>query len=79
MMGGGIRIRQDGGFFFAENDTLRLVGIGTSPKEALADYCTHQAHFQQYYTRLPTSAVIGEGRRLKRLFQNCREASSRRR
>ena len=65
-----VRIRQDEGFFFAENDTLRLAGTGTNPEEALTDFCMHLVHFHQYYTQIPSSEVLGEGKRLKQLFQS---------
>lgn len=65
-----VRVRQDEDFFFAENDTLRLMGTGTNPEEALTDFCMHLMHFQQYYTQIPSREVAGEGKRLKQLFQN---------
>lgn len=64
-----VRVRQDEDFCFAENDTLRLVGTGTNSEEALADFCLHLVHFHQYYTRIPAGEIVGEGKRLKRLFE----------
>ncbi len=65
-----VRVRQDEDFFFAENDTLRLTGTGTSPEEAVADFRVHLAYFHQYYTQIPSSEVVGEAKRLKQLFQS---------
>ena len=65
-----VRVRQDEDFFFAENDTLRLVGTGSNPREALADFCMHLVHFHQYYTRIPASQLTEEAKRLKQIFQS---------
>lgn len=64
-----VRVRQDEDFFFAENDTLCLVGTGSNPREALADFCVHLVHFHQYYTRIPASQLTEEAKRLKQVFQ----------
>lgn len=64
-----VHVRQDEEYFFAENGTLGLMGTGKNPEQALADFCLHLVHFHQYYTRLPADKVVGEGQRLKRLFE----------
>ena len=63
-----IRVRKEEEFFFAENETLQIVGIGTSTNEAMENFVVHLLHFHQYYARLPSNKVIGEGKRLKQLY-----------
>jgi hypothetical protein len=65
-----VRVRQDEDFFFAENETLRIVGTGTNPQEALVDFSMHLMHFHQYYTRISADQLTGEAKRLKELFQS---------
>lgn len=64
-----VRFRQDGEYFFAENDTLQLVGTGTSAVEALADFFEHYMYFHRYYANIPFDRLTGEAVRLKRAFQ----------
>jgi hypothetical protein len=65
-----VHIRQDEDYFFAENDTLRLMGTGTNPEEAMADFCMHLVHFHQYYTRISANQLTGEAKQLKQFFQS---------
>ena len=65
-----VRVRHDEGFFFAENETLQLVGTGSDVEAALADFSMHLVHFHQYYSSLPEDRVIGEGKRLRNLFRD---------
>jgi hypothetical protein len=65
-----VRVRQDEDFFFAENETLRLVGTGTNPAQALVDFSMHLMHFHQYYTQIPPGQLTGDAKRLKQLFQS---------
>lgn len=64
-----VRVRQEGGFFFAENETLRIVGTGTDTEEALRDFSFQLMYFHHYYTQIPAHKVVGEAERLKRLYQ----------
>lgn len=64
-----VRVRQDEDFFFAENETLRIVGTGTDPAEALVDFSMHLMHFHQYYTKISAGQLTGEAKELKRLYQ----------
>jgi len=63
-----IRIRKDGDYYFAANDTLAIEGTGLSASDAIADFCTHVIHFHSYYENLSTNQVMGEGARLKEVF-----------
>lgn len=64
-----VRVRQDEDFFFAENETLRIVGTGTNTEEALVDFSMHLMHFHQYYTKISAGQLTGEAKELKRLYQ----------
>ncbi|MEW6249077.1 MAG: hypothetical protein AB1716_00395 [Planctomycetota bacterium] len=64
-----VRVRQEEDFFFAENETLRLVATGTNLEEALGDFSFQLTYFHQYYTQIPADKVVGEAKRLKRLYQ----------
>jgi len=65
-----VRVRQDEDYFFAENDTLRLMGTGTKPEEALDDFFMHLVHFHQYYMQVSAKQLTGEAKQLKQLFQS---------
>jgi hypothetical protein len=65
-----VRVRQDEDFFFAENETLRIIGTGTNPEEALVDFSLHLLHFHQYYAQISASRLTGEAKQLKRFFQS---------
>jgi hypothetical protein len=66
----GINVTQDGAWFFAENETLNVVGTGGSLEEAVLDIEHHIVHFWQYYRSLQDSQVTGDAVRLKKLFSN---------
>jgi len=55
--------------FFAENDTLVVVGTGRSPTEAIDDLGRHIIHFYQYYKKLPWDKVTGDAVRLKKIYE----------
>jgi len=42
-----VRISSKDNLFFAENETLVVVGTGSSPTEAIDDLCKHIIHFYQ--------------------------------
>jgi hypothetical protein len=66
----GIKVTQDGPWFFAENETLKVVGTGESYEEAVRDLEQHIIHFWRYYQSLQDSQVTGDAVRLKGLFSN---------
>ena len=66
----GINVTRDGAWFFAENESLNVVGTGGSIEEALLDVEHHIVHFWQYYRSLQDSQVTGDAVRLKKLFSN---------
>jgi len=55
--------------FFAENDTLVVVGTGSSPTEAIDDLGKHIIHFYQYYKKLSWNKVTGDAVRLKKIYE----------
>lgn len=57
------------GVFFAENETLVVVGTGSSSAEAIDDMCKHILHFHQYYRTLPLDKVTGDAVRLKKVYE----------
>ena len=63
-----VRIRNEGIYFFAGNETLAIEGTGLSASEAIDDFGFHVTHFYQYYQTLTDEQVSGEAVRLKRLF-----------
>ena len=65
-----ISVRKEEKFFFAENETLQVVGIGATANEAMEDFVVHLLHFHQYYAKLPANKVMGEGTKLKELYGN---------
>jgi hypothetical protein len=55
--------------FFAENETLVVVGSGSSVTEAIDDMFKHIIHFYQYYRKLPLDKVTGDAVRLKKIYE----------
>ena len=65
-----VQIAQDGEWFFAENEALRVVGSGRSFEEAVFDLEQHIVHFWEYYKSLQDSQVIGDAVRLKNVYSH---------
>jgi|GEM_PF-3368768 len=63
-----VHIYRDGDFVFAANEELVIIGHGTSPDEAVADFVGHVLHFAEEYSQLPHDRVTGDAVRLKALF-----------
>ncbi|MDP2682275.1 MAG: hypothetical protein Q8P28_05645 [Deltaproteobacteria bacterium] len=59
----------DDNVFFAENETLVVVGTGKSLTEAMADLSEHIIHFYNYYKKLPFDKVTGDAIRLKKVYE----------
>jgi hypothetical protein len=66
----GVNVTQDGAWFFAENEALKVVGTGGSLEEAVLDLEHHIVHFWQYYRSLEDSQVTGDAIRLKNIFSS---------
>jgi hypothetical protein len=64
-----VRTRSEGDFVFAENETLRTFAYGRTLEEALEQFEDHVVHFYEYYASLGDDQVVGEGARLKNLFE----------
>jgi hypothetical protein len=64
----GIRLRREGEFFFAENDTLSVYASGSTPEEAIADFKAIAGSFAEEYRGLTADQVIGLGEKLRETF-----------
>lgn len=64
-----VHIYSEDNLFFAENETLVVVGTGSSPTEAIDDLCKHIIHFYQYYKRLTIDKLTGDAIRLKKVYE----------
>lgn len=64
----GIRLRREGDYFFAENDSLSIYTSGLSPEEAIADFKEMAGCFAQEYRGLAPEQVIGLGETLREIF-----------
>lgn len=65
-----VHLRSEGAYWFAENETLRVFAYGATVEEALEDFQEHVVYFHSYYKSLRADQVIGEGERLKQLFDS---------
>ena len=65
-----LRLRDlEDNLFFAESETLVVVGTGESITEAIDDLGKQIIHFYKYYKNLSRDKVIGDAVRLKRLYE----------
>lgn len=64
-----VHIYFEDNLFFAENETLVVVGTGNSIDEAMDDFCRHIIHFYHYYKRLSRDKITGDAIRLKKLYE----------
>jgi hypothetical protein len=64
-----IRLYSEDNLFFAENESLVIIGTGSSAMAAMDDFCSHLVHFYHYYKRLPWDKVTGDAVRLKKLYE----------
>jgi hypothetical protein len=64
-----VHIYAEGNLFFAENETLVVVGAGNSVSEAMEELSQHIIHFYQYYKKLSTDKVTGDAVRLKKIYE----------
>ena len=65
-----VRIRSEGNFVFAGNDSLAIEGTGLTTPEAIDDFCLHVTHFYKYYKGLAAERLTGDALRLKALFSD---------
>ncbi len=63
-----VKIYQDEGLFFTENENLNVCGTGETSQEALADLYLHILHFYNYYREIDEERLIGDAVRLKELY-----------
>lgn len=55
--------------FFAENETLVVIGTGASITDAVDELCKQIIHFYKYYNKLSWDKVTGDAIRLKGLYE----------
>lgn len=65
-----VKIYQDEGLFFAENENLNVCGTGETSQEALVDLYLHILHFYKYYREIDEERLIGDAIRLKKLYHD---------
>ena len=65
-----VKISQDEGLFFAENENLNICGTGETSQEALADLHLHILHFYKYYRKIDKEQLVGDAIKLKKLYHN---------
>lgn len=63
-----VKIYQDEGLFFTENENLNVCGTGETSQEALADLYLHILHFYNYYREINKEQLVGDAVRLKELY-----------
>ncbi len=64
-----VRSYSEDNLFFAENETLVIIGTGSSAMEAMDDFCRHIIHFCHYYKKLSWDKATGDAVRLKKLYE----------
>jgi len=64
-----VHISKEGDLYFAENEALLLYGMGESIREAVEDLGQDIFYFWEYYRNLSWDDVIGDGRRLKEIYE----------
>ncbi len=65
-----VKIYQDEGLFFTENENLNVCGTGETSQEALADLYLHILHFYNYYRKIDKERLVGYAIRLKKLYHD---------
>jgi len=65
-----LKISQEEGLLFAENENLNICGIGETSQEALADLHLHILHFYKYYRKIDKEQLVGDAIKLKKLYHN---------
>ncbi|MBI5233527.1 MAG: hypothetical protein HY880_04160 [Deltaproteobacteria bacterium] len=64
-----VHIYFENNIFFAENETLVVVGTGESMPEAITDLSKHIIHFYNYYKKLSSDKITGDAIRLKHVYE----------
>jgi len=63
-----LQIFSEGSSFFIENEKLSLFGEGKTTQEAVEDFVIHFNYFYNYYKSLDKSKLMGQGLRLKDIY-----------
>lgn len=64
-----VRLYIEDNLFFAESETLVVVGTGESITDAIDDFGQQVIHFYKYYKKLSWDRVTGDAERLKGLYE----------
>lgn len=64
-----VNIYMEDNLFFAESESLVVVGTGESITDAIDDFGKQIIHFYKYYKKLSWDKVIGDAERLKGLYE----------
>jgi hypothetical protein len=65
-----VTLVSEGESWFAENEDLNLFGSGDTALSAIEDFRGHFEHFFERYRSLGWDEVVGEGLRLKKLYES---------
>ena len=65
-----VKIYQDEGLFFTENENLNVCGTGETSQEALADLYLHILHFYNYYREINEEQLTENAIKLKKLYHD---------
>ena len=65
-----VKIYQDEGLFFTENENLNVCGTGETSQEALADLYLHILHFYNYYREINEERLTENAIKLKKLYHD---------
>jgi len=63
-----LELRQDGKWFFAENETLQVVGTGSTVEEAVDDIKGHLMFFREYYMKISADKLAEDAIQLKKTY-----------
>jgi hypothetical protein len=65
-----VKIYQDEGLFFTENENLNVCGTGETSQEALADLYLHILHFYNYYREINEERLTENAIKLKKIYHD---------
>jgi len=63
-----VRMYREGAWFFAENETLDVIGTGETIQEAFLDVQQHIAYFKEHYSGIAESRLSSKALRLKEAY-----------
>ncbi len=63
-----VNVSSEDDVFYVENETLLLVGIGSTMNDAMKDFSKHLIHFYKYYKVMSDDELTDNARRLKKIY-----------